>query len=61
MEDVYFVECELYLGVVVDCLSCCVIFMVLIEGGVEIEKVVEEIFEKIIKVEVDFLVGLLLF
>lgn len=48
---------EFYFGVVVDCIICCVVFMVFIEGGVEIEIVVEEILEKIFKVEIDLIVG----
>ena len=60
-EDVYPVERELYLGAVVDRSSRRVTFMASTEGGVEIEKVAEESPEKIIKVEVDPLVGLLPF
>ncbi|MCL6262084.1 ADP-forming succinate--CoA ligase subunit beta [Craterilacuibacter sp. RT1T] len=57
-EDMYPVERELYLGAVVDRGSQRVVFMVSTEGGVEIEKVAEETPEKIIKVEVDPLVGM---
>lgn len=57
-EDVYPVERELYLGAVVDRSSRRITFMASTEGGVEIEKVAEETPEKIIKVEVDPLVGL---
>ena len=57
-EDVYPVERELYLGAVVDRSSRRVTFMASTEGGVEIEKVAEETPEKILKVEVDPLVGL---
>ena len=60
-EDVYPVERELYLGAVVDRSSRRVTFMASTEGGVEIEKVAEETPEKIIKVTVDPLVGLLPF
>ena len=60
-EDVYPVERELYLGAVVDRSSRRVTFMASTEGGVEIEKVAEATPEKIIKVEVDPLVGLLPF
>jgi succinyl-CoA synthetase beta subunit len=60
-EDVYPVERELYLGAVVDRSSRRITFMASTEGGVEIEKVAEETPEKIIKVEVDPLVGLLPF
>ena len=52
---------ELYLGAVVDRGSRRVVFMASTEGGVEIEKVAEETPEKIIKVTVDPLVGLLPF
>ncbi|MEQ6291683.1 ADP-forming succinate--CoA ligase subunit beta [Vogesella sp. GCM10023246] len=57
-EDMYPVQRELYLGAVVDRGSQRVVFMVSTEGGVEIEKVAEETPEKIIKVEVDPLVGM---
>src|SRR5690606_37484048 len=60
-EDVYPVERELYLGAVVDRSSRRVTFMASTEGGVEIEKVAEETPEKIIKVEVDPLIGLMPF
>mgnify|MGYP002716443397 CR=1 FL=1 len=52
---------ELYLGAVVDRSTRRITFMASTEGGVEIEKVAEETPEKIIKVEVDPLVGLLPF
>nr|WP_294864203.1 ADP-forming succinate--CoA ligase subunit beta [uncultured Pseudogulbenkiania sp.] len=57
-EDMYPVQRELYLGAVVDRGSQRVVFMVSTEGGVEIEKVAEETPEKIIKVEVNPLVGM---
>ncbi|POZ62821.1 ADP-forming succinate--CoA ligase subunit beta [Chromobacterium alticapitis] len=57
-EDMYPVQRELYLGAVVDRGSQRVVFMVSTEGGVEIEKVAEETPEKIIKIEVDPLVGM---
>ena len=57
-QDVYPVERELYLGAVVDRSSRRITFMASTEGGVEIEKVAEETPEKILKVEVDPLVGL---
>lgn len=60
-EDVYPVERELYLGAVVDRSSRRVTFMASTEGGVEIEKVAEATPEKILKVEVDPLVGLMPF
>ncbi|MFW2176780.1 MULTISPECIES: ADP-forming succinate--CoA ligase subunit beta [unclassified Moraxella] len=57
-EDMYPIATELYLGAVVDRSSRRVTFMASTEGGVEIEKVAEETPEKILKVEVDPLVGL---
>ena len=48
---------ELYLGAVVDRTTRRVVFMASTEGGVEIEKVAEETPEKILKAEVDPLVG----
>ncbi|MDO5074044.1 MAG: ADP-forming succinate--CoA ligase subunit beta [Neisseria animaloris] len=57
-EDMYPVQTELYLGVVVDRSTRRVTFMASTEGGVEIEKVAEETPEKIFKVTVDPLVGL---
>lgn len=48
---------ELYLGAVVDRGSRRIVFMASTEGGVEIEKVAEETPEKIIKAEIDPLVG----
>ena len=58
-EDIYPVSRELYLGAVVDRSSRRVTFMASTEGGVEIEKVAHETPEKIFKVVVDPLVGLL--
>ncbi|TLF51904.1 ADP-forming succinate--CoA ligase subunit beta [Halomonas urmiana] len=48
---------ELYLGAVVDRGTQRVVFMASTEGGVEIEKVAEETPEKILKAEIDPLVG----
>ncbi|GLR69552.1 ADP-forming succinate--CoA ligase subunit beta [Agaribacter marinus] len=48
---------ELYLGAVVDRTSRKIVFMASTEGGVEIEKVAEETPEKILKAEIDPLVG----
>lgn len=48
---------ELYLGAVVDRATRRVVFMASTEGGVEIEKVAEETPEKILKIEIDPLVG----
>ncbi|MCP1661197.1 ADP-forming succinate--CoA ligase subunit beta [Neisseria perflava] len=58
-EDMYPVCAELYLGAVADRSSRRVTFMASTEGGVEIEKVAAETPEKIFKVVVDPLVGLL--
>lgn len=60
-EDMYPVERELYLGAVVDRSSRRVTFMASTEGGVEIEKVAAETPEKILKITVDPLIGLLPF
>lgn len=60
-EDMYPVKTELYLGAVVDRSTRRVTFMASTEGGVEIEKVAEETPEKIFKITVDPLVGLLPF
>lgn len=57
-EDMYPIETELYLGAVVDRSSRRVTFMASTEGGVEIEQVAHDTPEKILKVEVDPLVGL---
>lgn len=48
---------ELYLGAVVDRSSRRVVFMASTEGGVEIEKVAHDTPEKILKAEIDPLVG----
>jgi succinyl-CoA synthetase beta subunit len=58
-EDLYPVTRELYLGAVVDRSTGKITFMASTEGGVEIEKVAEETPEKIFKIIVDPLVGLL--
>ncbi|AHE66110.1 ADP-forming succinate--CoA ligase subunit beta [Legionella oakridgensis] len=52
---------ELYLGAVVDRASRRVVIMASTEGGVEIEKVAEETPEKIVKITVDPLVGVMPF
>ncbi|MEY1662099.1 ADP-forming succinate--CoA ligase subunit beta [Isoalcanivorax beigongshangi] len=48
---------ELYLGAVLDRATRRVVFMASTEGGVDIEKVAEETPEKILKAEIDPLVG----
>lgn len=50
---------ELYLGAVIDRSSQRIVFMASTEGGVEIEKVAEKTPEKILKIVVDPVVGLL--
>ncbi|MFW8589448.1 ADP-forming succinate--CoA ligase subunit beta [Glaciecola sp. 2405UD65-10] len=51
------IDQELYLGAVVDRSSRKIVFMASTEGGVEIETVAEETPEKILKAEIDPLVG----
>ena len=58
-EDMYPVQTELYLGAVVDRSTRRVTFMASTEGGVDIEEVANETPEKIFKVNVDPLVGLM--
>ncbi|MFT4020111.1 MAG: ADP-forming succinate--CoA ligase subunit beta [Acinetobacter sp.] len=60
-EDVYPVARELYLGAVIDRSTRRIVFMASTEGGVEIEKVAELTPEKIIKITIDPLIGLLPF
>ena len=50
---------ELYLGAVIDRASQSVVFMASTEGGMDIEKVAHETPEKIIKIAIDPLVGVL--
>ncbi|WP_280561636.1 MULTISPECIES: ADP-forming succinate--CoA ligase subunit beta [unclassified Chromohalobacter] len=57
VEDCTDIANELYLGAVVDRGTRRIVFMASTEGGVEIEKVAEETPEKILKAEVDPLVG----
>ena len=49
---------ELYLGATIDRASQQIVFMASVEGGVEIEKVVQESPEKVLKVVVDSTIGL---
>ncbi|WP_201616683.1 ADP-forming succinate--CoA ligase subunit beta [Psychrobacter immobilis] len=58
-EDMYPVQTELYLGAVVDRSTRRVTFMASTEGGVDIEEVANNTPEKIFKVNVDPLVGLM--
>ncbi|MGP4118817.1 ADP-forming succinate--CoA ligase subunit beta [Psychrobacter aquimaris] len=60
-EDMYPVQTELYLGAVVDRSTRRVTFMASTEGGVDIEEVAHSTPEKIFKVHVDPLVGLMPF
>ncbi|MDW5377039.1 ADP-forming succinate--CoA ligase subunit beta [Halomonas sp. HP20-15] len=57
VENLTDIATELYLGAVVDRGTQRVVFMASTEGGVEIEKVAEETPEKILKAEIDPLVG----
>lgn len=57
VEDLTDIDQELYLGAVVDRGSRRIVFMASTEGGVEIETVAEETPEKILKAEIDPLVG----
>lgn len=61
IEETCDIERELYLGAVVDRATRRVVIMASTEGGVEIEKVAEETPEKIFKVIVDPLVGVMPF
>lgn len=61
IEETSDIDRELYLGAVVDRASRRVVIMASTEGGVEIEKVAEETPEKIVKVVVDPLVGVMPF
>lgn len=51
------IDQELYLGAVIDRATQRIVFMASTEGGVEIEKVAHETPEKILKTEIDPLVG----
>lgn len=57
VESLTDIDRELYLGAVVDRSSRRIVFMASTEGGVEIEKVAHETPEKILKAEIDPLVG----
>jgi len=59
IEEVSNIKSELYLGAVLDRASRKVIIMASTEGGVEIEKVAEETPEKILKLEIDPLLGVM--
>lgn len=61
VEEVSDIGRELYLGAVVDRASRRVVFMASTEGGVEIETVAEETPEKIFKITVDPIVGVMPF
>jgi len=57
VESLTDIDQELYLGAVVDRTSRKIVFMASTEGGVEIETVAEETPDKILKAEIDPLVG----
>jgi succinyl-CoA synthetase beta subunit len=57
LEECIEIEKELYLGAVVDRSTRRIVFMASTEGGVEIEKVAAETPEKILKAEIDPMVG----
>jgi succinyl-CoA synthetase beta subunit len=59
IEETCDIEKELYLGAVIDRSSRRIVVMASTEGGVEIEKVAEETPEKILKIAVDPLVGVM--
>lgn len=61
VEETSDIDRELYLSAVVDRASRRIVFMASTEGGVEIEKVAEETPEKIFKITVDPLVGVMPF
>jgi succinyl-CoA synthetase beta subunit len=61
IEETCDIDRELYLGAVVDRSTRRIVFMASTEGGVEIEKVAEETPEKIFKIIVDPLVGVMPF
>ncbi len=61
VEETCDIDRELYLGAVIDRASQRVVIMASTEGGVEIEKVAEETPEKIIRITVDPLVGVMPF
>lgn len=61
VEETSEIERELYLGAVVDRATRRVVIMASTEGGVEIEKVAEETPEKIFKVTVDPMLGVMPF
>lgn len=61
IEEICEIERELYLGAVVDRDTRRVVFMASTEGGVDIEKVASETPEKIFKVTVDPLLGVMPF
>ncbi|WP_133130881.1 ADP-forming succinate--CoA ligase subunit beta [Legionella yabuuchiae] len=59
VEETSDIERELYLGAVIDRATRRVVIMASTEGGVEIEKVAEETPEKIFKIQVDPMVGVM--
>ena len=59
VEETCNIECELYLGAVIDRASQRLVVMASTEGGMEIEKVAEETPEKILKAVINPLVGVM--
>ncbi len=59
VEEVSSIESELYLGAVLDRSTRCVTIMASTEGGMDIEKVAHDTPEKILKIQVDPLVGVM--
>lgn len=59
IEETCHIQKELYLGAVIDRASQRIVLMGSVEGGVEIEKVAEKTPEKIIKIPIDPLLGVL--
>jgi len=59
IEETCNIDCEMYLGAVIDRATRRVVIMASTEGGVEIEKVAEESPEKILRTTVDPMLGLM--
>lgn len=59
IEETCQIDKELYLGAVIDRATQCVVFMMSTEGGVEIEEVALKSPDKILKIRVDPLMGVL--
>jgi len=59
VEEVSSIKSELYLGAVLDRATRCVTIMASTEGGMDIEKVAHDTPEKILKIQIDPLVGVM--